>query len=266
MILLLSDNDAAESFEGKVLHVQESVARKKGTVDAVDEKATDALVLDLMIATESFVTLPWHNYVSDCSVRVVAVYVNVFAMVLVVSCIIIFENCFVTSFVSFLFFSNVTQLDNDLNEKKVMNDTLKEIKSGLFQLVEQVSRLVKVSGETKSNTKIKDEIDTDLLAKLHSRQLKELYEDFLSWELKPELASYHLSFMKHYLSLLVHYQEHRTCKVSEKFNKPLFHWVRNQKTYLKWYLTDVSEEKNGKFHIDNRYVKYLKKLGVTVQV
>jgi len=156
-----------------------------------------------------------------------------------------------------------------------MNATLKEISEGVSQLVHQVSRLVKAPEEnttvaavrsSASSSKVKDNIDTELLGKLQSRQLRELYDKFLSWEPKPELASYHLSFMKHYLSLLVHYQKHRTCRVSEKINKPLFHWVRNQKTYLKWYLTDVSEEKGGKFQIDNRYIKYLKKLGLTVQV
>jgi hypothetical protein len=33
---------------------------------------------------------------------------------------------------------------------------------------------------------------------------------------------------------------------------------------LKWYKLGVSEEKKGKFHIDDRYVKYLWKLGIDV--
>jgi hypothetical protein len=50
--------------------------------------------------------------------------------------------------------------------------------------------------------------------------------------------------------------------VSEKINKGLFNWIHNQKTYLKWYKVRTSEENKGKFHIDDRYVKYLRKLGV----
>ncbi len=40
----------------------------------------------------------------------------------------------------------------------------------------------------------------------------------------------------------MHFQQHRTSKVSEKINKSLFNWIRNQKTYLKWYHQGVSEE------------------------
>jgi len=35
---------------------------------------------------------------------------------------------------------------------------------------------------------------------------------------------------------------------------------------LKWYKLVVSEEKKGKFHINDRYVRYLRKLGVDVSV
>ena len=80
------------------------------------------------------------------------------------------------------------------------------------------------------------------------------------------MATYHISFLKNYLALLVHFQQHQTSKVSEKINKSLFNGIRNQKTYLKWYKQGVSEEKNGKFHIDDRYVRYLKKLGVQVSL
>jgi hypothetical protein len=64
----------------------------------------------------------------------------------------------------------------------------------------------------------------------------------------------------------VHFQQHQTSRVSEKINKSLFNWIRNQKTYLKWYNLGLSEEKKGKFHIDNRYFRYLRKLGVQVSV
>jgi hypothetical protein len=64
----------------------------------------------------------------------------------------------------------------------------------------------------------------------------------------------------------VHFQQHQTSRVSEKINKSLFNWIPNQKTYLKWYNLGLSVEKKGKFHIDNRYVRYLRKLGVQVPV
>ena len=91
-------------------------------------------------------------------------------------------------------------------------------------------------------------------------QLVELYHKFLSWEPKPELASYHIAFIKQYLTLLVYYQEHRTCRVPERVNKTLFHWIQNQKTYLRLYYQNKTEK--GRFHIDDRYVKYLTKLGL----
>ena len=106
------------------------------------------------------------------------------------------------------------------------------------------------------------DFDEELLNKLKSKKLGELYLDLLAWEPHPELASYHISFLKNYLALLVHFQQHRTSRVSEKINKSLFNQIRNQKPYLKWYKLGVSEEKKGKFHIDDRYVRYLRKLGV----
>jgi len=54
--------------------------------------------------------------------------------------------------------------------------------------------------------------------------------------------------------------------LGKKINKSLFNWICNQKTYLKWYKLGNSEEKMGKFHINDRYVRYLRKLGVDVSV
>ncbi len=91
------------------------------------------------------------------------------------------------------------------------------------ELVKHVSSLGIVCGDKPtyspaakaSSGMLKDEVDLDLLKKLSHPQLVELYDKFLSWEPKPELDSYHISFIKHYLSLLVYYQEHRTCQVPE---------------------------------------------------
>ncbi len=134
--------------------------------------------------------------------------------------------------------------------------------------------VVKVCGDAKASSsvahgsavKFKTDFDEELLNKLKSWKLVELYQDLLAWEPHPELASYHISFLKNYLALLVHFQQHQTSQVSEKINKSLFNWIQNQKTHLKWYKLGVSEEKKGKFHVVDRYVRYLRKLGVEVSV
>ena len=116
------------------------------------------------------------------------------------------------------------------------------------------------SGGKASSGTLMDVVDTDMLDRLAHPQLIELYNKLVSWDPKPELASYHISFLKNYLTLLVHYQEHRTCRVSDRVNKTLFHWIRNQKTYLRLYYQNKTEK--SKFHIDDRYVKFLTKLGL----
>jgi hypothetical protein len=73
------------------------------------------------------------------------------------------------------------------------------------------------------------------------------------------LASYHISFLKNYLAP-------KPVRLLKKLKKSLFNWIQNQKTYLKWYKQGISAEKGGKFHIDDRYVRYLKKLGVQVSL
>jgi len=142
------------------------------------------------------------------------------------------------------------------------------------EVVKLLSQMVKVCGDAKASSsvaqgsavKFKADFDEELLNELKSRKLVELYQDLLAWEPHPELASYHISFLKNYLALLVHFQQHQTSRVSEKINKSLFNWIRNQMTYLKWYKLGDCEEKKGKFHIDDRYVRYLRKLGVDVLV
>jgi hypothetical protein len=144
----------------------------------------------------------------------------------------------------------------------------------MTEVFKLLSQLVKVCDEAKASSsvaqgsavKFKPDFDEEQLNKLKNRKLVELYQDLLAREPHPELASYHISFFKNYLALLVHFQHHQTSQVSEKINKSLFNWISNQKTYLKWYNLGVSEEKKGKFHIDERYVRYLRKLGIQVLV
>jgi dTDP-4-dehydrorhamnose 3,5-epimerase-like enzyme len=131
---------------------------------------------------------------------------------------------------------------------------------------------VEVCGDAKASSSVaqgsaarfKAEIDEALLNELNKGKLVELNSELLSWEPHPELAGYHISFLKNNLSLIVHFQNHKTSWVSEKIDKSLFNWIHNQKTYLKWYKLGVSEEQKGKFHVDDRYVRYLRKLGVDV--
>jgi hypothetical protein len=123
----------------------------------------------------------------------------------------------------------------------------------MTEVVKLLSQLVKVCGDAKASSsvaqglavKFKADFDEEMLNKLKSKQLVELYQDLVAWEPHPELASYHISFLKNYLALLVHFQQHQTSQVSEKINKSLFNWIRNQKTNLKWYNLGVSEEKKG---------------------
>jgi hypothetical protein len=145
------------------------------------------------------------------------------------------------------------------------------------ELVKHVSSLVNVcgdkpdyspvakasSGGKASSGTLMDVINTDMLKKLTHPQLIELYNKLVSWDPKPELATYHISFMKQYLTLLVYSQEHRTCQVPERVNKTLFHWIWNQKTYLRLYFQNKTEK--SKFHIDDHYVKFLTKLGLGKQ-
>jgi hypothetical protein len=49
-------------------------------------------------------------------------------------------------------------------------------------------------------------INEALLNQLNKGKLVELYSALLSWEPHPELASYRISFLKNYLSLLMHFQ------------------------------------------------------------
>ena len=123
----------------------------------------------------------------------------------------------------------------------------------MTEVVKLLSQLVKICGEGKASSsvaqgsavKFKADVDEKLLNKLKHKQLVDLYQELAGWEPHPHLATYHISFLKNYLALLVHFQQHRTSKVSEKINKTLFNWI---------------------FHINDRYVRYLKKLGVQVSL
>jgi len=168
--------------------------------------------------------------------------------------------------------SATLQFDNDFKEKSAMANHLSSISVAMNEVVKLLSQLVKVCGDAKASSSVAQgsaakymaDFDKELLNQLKNRMLVTLYQELLSWEPHPELASYHISFLKNNLALLVHFQQHQTSQVSEKINKSLFHWIHNQKMYLKWYKLGTSEEKKGKFHIDDRYVRYLWKLGIDV--
>jgi len=136
-----------------------------------------------------------------------------------------------------------------------MANHLSSISVAMNKVVKLLSQLIKVCGDAKASSfvaqgsavKYKVDFDKELLNQLKNRKLFKLYQELLAWEPHPELAGYHISFLKNYLALLVHFQLHQTSQVSEKINKSLLNWIRNQKTYLKWYKLGVSEEKKGKF-------------------
>jgi hypothetical protein len=142
-----------------------------------------------------------------------------------------------------------------LKEKNVIATHLGTISVAMTKVVKLLSQLVKVCGEAKASSsvaqgsavKFKVDVDEELLNKLKHKHLVDLYQELAGWEPLPHLASYHISFLKNYLALLVHFQQHQTSKVSEKINKSLFNWICNQKTYLKWYKQGVSEEKMVNF-------------------
>ena len=97
----------------------------------------------------------------------------------------------------------------------------------MTEVVKLLSQLVKVCGDAKASSsvaqgsavKFKADLDEEILNKLKSRKLVELYQDLAAWEPHPELASYHISFLKNNLALLVHFQQHQTSRVSEKSTK-----------------------------------------------
>jgi hypothetical protein len=155
-----------------------------------------------------------------------------------------------------------------------MANHLSSISVVMNEVIRLLSQLVKVCGNAKASSsvaqgsavKYKADFDKELLNQLKNWKLVKLHQELLAWEPHPELAGYHISFLKNYLALLVHFQQHRTSQVSEKINKSLFDWIHNQKTYLKWYKLEVSEEKKGEFHVDDRYVRYLRKVDVVLKV
>ncbi len=101
------------------------------------------------------------------------------------------------------------------------------------ELVKHVSCLVNVcgdkpdyspvakasSGGKASSGTLMDVIDTDTLKKLTHPQLIGLYNKLVSWDPKPELASYHISFLKNYLTLLVYYPENLPAFVLSEQNR-----------------------------------------------
>jgi hypothetical protein len=87
------------------------------------------------------------------------------------------------------------------------------------ELVKYVSSLGTVCGDKPtyspaakaSSGTLRDEVDLELLKKLTHPQLVELYNKFLSWEPKPELASYHISFIQN-KNNIISYIAYFVCK------------------------------------------------------
>jgi hypothetical protein len=78
------------------------------------------------------------------------------------------------------------------------------------KVVKHLLQVVKFCGQAKASpsvaqgsaTRFKDENDEALLNQLMYGKLVKLYGELVSLEPHPELASYHVSFLKNYLSLI----------------------------------------------------------------
>ncbi len=55
-----------------------------------------------------------------------------------------------------------------------------------------------------SAVKFKADVDEELLNKLKHKQLVDLYEELAGWEPHPQLASYHISFLKCHCLMCLH--------------------------------------------------------------
>jgi hypothetical protein len=106
------------------------------------------------------------------------------------------------------------QFDNDLKGKNAIANHLSSISLAMNKVVKHLSQLVKVCSQPKappsvaqgSAARYKDDIDEALLNQLKNGKLVKLYGEPVSWEPHQELASYHVSFLRNYLSNLVHFQ------------------------------------------------------------
>jgi hypothetical protein len=87
-----------------------------------------------------------------------------------------------------------------------MANHLSSISVAMNKVVKLLSQLVKVCGDAKASSSVAQgsaakymaDFDKELLNQLKNREL-------LGWEPHPELAGYHISFLKNYLALLVHF-------------------------------------------------------------
>jgi hypothetical protein len=112
--------------------------------------------------------------------------------------------------------STTLQFDNDFKEKRAMANHLSSISLAINKVVKLLLQLVKVCSDAKASSsvaqgsaaKYKADLNKELLNQLKNGKLVKLDEELLSWEPHPELASYHISFLKNYLALLVHFQQH----------------------------------------------------------
>jgi hypothetical protein len=107
---------------------------------------------------------------------------------------------------------------------------LSSIFVAMNEVVKLLLQMVKVCGDAKASSSVaqgsavnfKADFDEELLNKLKSRKLVELYQGLLAWEPHPKLASYHISFLKNYLASL--------CIFSS--TEPVKSWNKSTKVFL----------------------------------
>jgi hypothetical protein len=108
-----------------------------------------------------------------------------------------------------------------------MPNHLSSISVAMNEVVKLLLQLVKVCGDAKASSsvaqgsaaKYKADFDEELLNQLKNGKLVELHQELLSWEPHPELASYHISFLKNYHALLVLFSSTKPVKCQKKITK-----------------------------------------------
>ena len=108
-----------------------------------------------------------------------------------------------------------------------MPNHLSSISVAMNEVVKLLLQLVKVCSDAKASssvaqgsaTKYKADFDEELLSQLKNGKLVELHQELLSWEPHPELTSYHISFLKNYLALLVLFSSTKPVQCQKKLTK-----------------------------------------------
>jgi hypothetical protein len=175
------------------------------------------------------------RYVSVFAIICVTVYVNcslnVFVSVFNVDYVKLFSKhfciCFQCCLQHYSLIMTTLQFYNDFKEMCAMPNHLSSISVAMNEVVKLLLQLVKVCSDAKASssvaqgsaTKYKADFDEELLSQLKNGKLVELHQELLSWEPHPKLTSYHISFLKNYLALLVLFSSTKPVQCQKKITK-----------------------------------------------